>query len=158
MMQNKIYIVKILLFIHQKVKFLLLPRGATAYDFAYNIHTDVGNKATQANINKIKKPLLTQLKSGDIVSIVTGDNVIPRCTWQDMVKTTKAIKSIKALCHSRLNNIDQLTSKNIINTIFSRYKNSILDELNDLNLPNIQKIVYNLDHLKAYEKNITRSC
>ena len=135
-----------------KGEIFTLPRGATAYDFAYNIHTDVGNKAIQANINKIKKPLLTQLKSGDIVSIQTGDNVIPRCTWQDMVKTTKAIKSIKSLCHSRLNNIDQLTSKNIINTIFSRYKNSILDEIYDLNLPNLQKIVYNLDHLKHMKK------
>ena len=137
-----------------KGEIFTLPRGATAYDYAYNIHTDVGNKAIQANINKIKKPLLTQLKSGDIVSIVTGENVIPRCTWQDMVKTTKAIKSIKSLCHSRLNNIDQLTSKNIINTVFSRYKNSILDEILDLNLPNLQKIVYNLDHLKHMKKII----
>jgi len=124
-----------------KGEIFTLPRGATAYDFAYNIHTDVGNKAIQANINKIKKPLLTQLKSGDIVSIQTGENVIPRCTWQDMVKTTKAIKSIKALCHSRLNNIDQLTSKNIINTIFSRYKHAILVarfKIQTLNLKRIQ--------------------
>jgi len=135
-----------------KGEIFTLPRGATAYDFAYSIHTDVGNKAIQANINKIKKPLLTQLISGDIVSIETGDSVIPRCTWQDMVKTTKAIKSIKSLCHSRLNNIDQLTSENIINTIFSRYKNSILDEIKNINLPNLQKIVYNLDHLKHMKK------
>jgi len=135
-----------------KGEIFTLPRGATAYDFAYDIHTDVGNKAIQANINKIKKPLLTELKSGDIISIKTGEDVIPRCSWQDMVKTTKAIKSIKALCHSRVNNIDQLTSKNIINTIFSRYKNSILDELKDFSLPNIQKIVYNLDHLKHIRK------
>ena len=72
--------------------------------------------------------------------------------WQDMVKTTKAIKSIKALCHSRLNNIDQLSSQNIINTIFSRYKSSIIDEVKDINLPNLQKIMYNLDHLKHMKK------
>jgi len=135
-----------------KGEIFTLPRDATAFDFAYNIHTDVGNKAIQANINKMKKPLLTQLKSGDIVSIQTGEEVIPRCSWQDMVKTTKAIKSIKALCHSRLNNIDKLTSQNIINTIFSRYKNSILDEVHGVNLTNLQKIVYNLDHLKHIKK------
>ena len=135
-----------------KGEIFTLPRGATAYDFAYNIHTDVGNKAIQANINKIKKPLLTQLKSGDIVSIQTGDNVIPRCSWQDMVKTTKAMKSIKSLCHSRLNNIDKLTSKNIINTIFSRYKNPIIDEVKNINIQNLQKIVYNLDYLKHVKK------
>jgi len=131
-----------------KGEIFTLPRGATAYDFAYNIHTDVGNKAVYSNINKIKKPLLTQLRSGDIVSIQTGQQVIPRCTWYDMVKTTKAMKSIKALCQSRLNNIDRLTSRNIINTIFSRYKNSILDEVKDIQLANLQKIVYNLDYLK----------
>ena len=137
-----------------KGEIFTLPRGATAYDFAYSVHTDVGNKAIEANINKIKKPLLTQLKSGDIISIKTGEHVIPRCTWQDMVQTTKAIKSIKALCHSRLNNIDKLTSQNIINTIFSRYKNSILDEVQDLNLTNLQKIVYNLDHLLQVKKTL----
>jgi GTP pyrophosphokinase len=137
-----------------KGEIFTLPRGATAYDFAYSVHTDVGNKATQAIINKIKKPLLSQLKSGDIVSIETGENVIPRCTWQDMVQTTKAIKSIKFLCNSRLNNIDKLTSQNIINTIFSRYKNSILDAISDLNITNLQKIVYNLDHLKQIKKTL----
>ncbi len=137
-----------------KGEIFTLPRGATAYDFAYSIHTDVGNKAIQANVNKIKKPLLTELKSGDIVSIETGDYIIPRCTWQDMVKTSKAIKSIKFLCHSRLNNIDKLTSQNIINTIFSRYKNSILYEMQELKITNLQKIVYNLDHLRQIKKSI----
>ena len=75
----------------------MLPRGATAFDFAYAIHTDVGNYAMEAIINKVKKPLLTQLKSGDIVSIMTGNHILPRCTWQDMVQTTKARKSIKTL-------------------------------------------------------------
>jgi GTP diphosphokinase / guanosine-3',5'-bis(diphosphate) 3'-diphosphatase len=137
-----------------KGEIFTLPRGATAYDFAYSIHTDVGNKAFQANINKIKKPLLTELKSGDIVSIETGKDVIPRCTWQDMVQTTKAIKSIKILCHSRLNKIDKLTSQNIINTIFSKFKNSILDEIEELKITNLQKIVYNFDHLRQVKKTL----
>jgi len=133
-----------------------LPRGATAFDFAYNIHTDVGNHAVEAIINKIKKPLLSQLKSGDIVSIVTKNHIIPRCTWADMVKTTKAKKSIKTLCHNRLNNIDDLTSKNIINTIFSRYKDSVLDCFEDLKVKNLKKIVYNLEHLKYIKKTIQK--
>ena len=131
-----------------------LPRGATAFDFAYAVHTDVGNYAVEATINKIKKPLLTQLKSGDIVTIKTGNHITPRCTWQDMVQTTKAKKSIKILCHNRLKHIDNLASRNIINTIFSRYKDNILEHLKDLTLPNIQKIVYNLDHLKHIKKII----
>jgi len=133
-----------------------LPRGATAFDFAYNIHTDVGNHAVEAIINKVNKPLLSPLKGGDIVSIVTKNHIIPRCTWSDMVKTTKAKKSIKILCHNRLNNIDDLTSKNIINTIFSRYKSSVLDCFDDLNPKNLKKLVYNLEHLKYIKKTIQK--
>ena len=134
-----------------------LPRGATAFDFAYEIHTDVGNHSIEAIINKVKKPLLSQLKSGDIVSIVTRNHIIPRCTWADMVKTTKAKKSIKVLCHNRLNHIDELSSKNIINTIFSRYKTNILDNVKDVKISNIKKIVYNLDHLKHVKKIVQKA-
>lgn len=135
----------------------MMPRGSTAFDFAYQIHTDVGNYAMEALINKVKKPLLTQLKSGDIVSIVTNNHIIPRCTWQDMVQTTKAKKAIKSLCHNRLRHIDDLSSKNIINTIFSKHKESILDDnLEGLKLGNILKTVYNLDHLKHVKRNIQK--
>ena len=134
-----------------------LPRGATAFDYAYRIHTDVGNHAQECMINKVKKPLLTELKSGDIVSISTHNHIIPRCTWADMVKTTKAKKAIKLLCQSRLKHIDTLSSKNIINTIFSRYKEKVLDDVNDLRLTNLQKTVYNLDHLKHIKRTIQKS-
>ncbi|MEA3498392.1 MAG: RelA/SpoT family protein [Campylobacterota bacterium] len=133
-----------------------LPRGAIAFDFAYAIHTDVGNYSIEALINKVKKPLLTQLKSGDIVSIITKKHIIPRCSWLDMVKTTKAKKSIKILCQSRLNHIDELSSKNIIDTIFSRYKDSVIGDFKDMKLTNLKKIVYNLDHLKHIKKNIQK--
>ncbi|MEA2019692.1 MAG: RelA/SpoT family protein, partial [Campylobacterota bacterium] len=132
------------------------PRGATALDFAYEIHTDVGNYAMEAVINKKIKPLLTPLNNGEIVSIVTNNHIIPRCTWQDMVQTTKAKKSIKILCHNRLKHIDALSSKNIINTIFSRYKDFVIDTLDDRYLTNIQKIVYNLDHLKHTKNRIQK--
>jgi len=134
----------------------ILPRGSTAFDFAYAVHTDVGNYAMEAIINKVKKPLLTQLKNGDIVSIITNNHIIPRCTWQDMVQTTKAKKSIKILCHNRLKHIDDLSSRNIINTLFSRYKEFILDELDALKLKNLDKIVYNLDYLKHTKRTIQK--
>lgn len=133
-----------------------LPRGATAFDFAFEIHTDVGNYALEANINKVNKPLLTELKSGDIVSIKTGGHIVPRCTWSDMVATTKAKKAIKSVCHNRLKHIDELTSKNIINTIFSRFKESVLDYVKDLQLASLSKVVYNLDHLKNTKRIIEK--
>ena len=135
----------------------MMPRGSTAFDFAYEIHTDVGNHAVDAIINKVKKPLLTQLKSGDIVSIETRNHIIPRCTWQEMVQTTKAKKSIKTICHNRLKHIDELSSKNIINTIFSRYKENILEEIEgEIKLGNLPKVVYNLDHLKNIKRKIQK--
>jgi GTP diphosphokinase / guanosine-3',5'-bis(diphosphate) 3'-diphosphatase len=102
-----------------------LPRGATALDFAYLIHTDVGNTAIESYINNVKVPLLTELKSSDIISIKTTDHQIPRCSWVDMVQTTRAKKAIKLLCGTRLKEIDEASGKNIINTIFSRYKKDI---------------------------------
>ena len=128
-----------------------LPRESTAYDFAYLIHTDVGNKAVDCFINTIKKPLLTQLKSGDIVSINMAEEEIARCSWYDMVKTTKAKKSIKLICQNRIKQIDKLVGQNIINTIFSKYKKNILDTIN---IDKLEKITSTLDHLKNTKKKI----
>ena len=102
-----------------------LPVGSTAYDFAFAVHTNIGKKAIGCYINKIKKPLLTELKSTDIVSIELGEDVIVRCSWMDMVKTSRAKKQIKILCTHRQKEIDELSGKNIINTIFSRYSDDI---------------------------------
>ena len=104
-----------------------LPVGSTAYDFAFAVHTNIGKKAIGCFINKIKKPLLTELKSTDIVSIELGDNTIVRCSWMDMVKTSRAKKQIKFLCTHRQKEIDDLSGKNIINTVFSRYSENITD-------------------------------
>jgi GTP pyrophosphokinase len=98
-----------------------LPVGSTAYDFAFAVHSNVGKKAISCYINKINKPLLTVLKSTDIVSIETGDDVIVRCSWIDMVQTSRAKKQIKFLCTHRQREIDEMSGKNILNTVFSRY-------------------------------------
>ena len=128
-----------------------LPRESTAYDFAYLIHTDIGNNAIDCYINTIRKPLLTQLRSGDIISINIGKYEIARCSWFDMVKTTKAKKSIKLICQNRIKIIDKLIGKNIINTIFSNYKQNILDSVV---VNKLEKITSTLDHLKNTKKNI----
>lgn len=108
-----------------KGEVFMLPVGSTAYDFAFAVHSNVGKKAIACYINKIKKPLLTELKSTDIVSIELGDEIIVRCSWMDMVKTSRAKKQIKFLCTHRQKEIDELSGKNIINTVFSRYSDDI---------------------------------
>ena len=133
-----------------KGEVFMLPVGSTAYDFAFAVHSNVGKKAIGCYINKIKKPLLTELKSTDIVSIELGDETIVRCSWMDMVKTSRAKKQIKFLCTHRQKEIDELSGKNIINTVFSRYSDDIT-EIYTIESPH--KIPQILDFFK-YTKQI----
>jgi RelA/SpoT family (p)ppGpp synthetase len=95
-----------------------LPLGATALDFAYAVHTEVGNKAKEAYVNKEKVSLLTTLKNADIVRIVTADEEIPRCSWIDALKTSKAKIAAKHLCNQRIKEVEQDIALNILTTIF----------------------------------------
>ncbi|HYM47255.1 MAG TPA: TGS domain-containing protein, partial [Burkholderiaceae bacterium] len=72
-----------------------LPRDATPVDFAYSIHTDVGNKTVSARINNEIQPLRTVLKNGDMVEIVTGPEAKPNPAWLSFVRTGKARSEIR---------------------------------------------------------------
>jgi guanosine-3',5'-bis(diphosphate) 3'-pyrophosphohydrolase len=77
-----------------------LPRGATAVDFAYAIHTDVGHQCIGARVNGKMVPLRTRLKNGDIVEIVTQTGHRPSRDWLTFVGTSRARNKIKHLIHS----------------------------------------------------------
>src|SRR5205085_412265 len=77
-----------------------LPRGATAIDFAYSIHTDVGHQCVGARVNGKMVPLRTRLKNGDIVEIVTQTGHNPSRDWLNFVATSRARNKIKHLIHS----------------------------------------------------------
>lgn len=78
-----------------KGRIVALPRDATPVDFAYSIHTDVGNKTVAARINNEIQPLRTQLKNGDMVEIVTGPEAKPNPAWVSFVRTGKARSEIR---------------------------------------------------------------
>lgn len=76
-------------------KIIALPRAATALDFAYNIHSDVGNHTSSVKINNSVVPLQTELQNGDIVEIITSPNAHPTPSWLEFVKTGKARSRIR---------------------------------------------------------------
>src|SRR3989344_817729 len=72
-----------------------LPSGATALDFAYAIHSDIGHKCSKAKVNGKIVALNHELDSGDLVEIITSETQIPKRSWLSMVKTGKAKQKIR---------------------------------------------------------------
>ena len=78
-----------------KGKIMALPRGATAVDFGYAVHTDVGHHCVAARINYELMPLRTELKNGDHVEILTSPSARPNPSWLSFVATGKARSRIR---------------------------------------------------------------
>jgi len=78
-----------------KGKIMALPRGATAVDFAYAVHTDIGHHCVAARINYDQMPLRTELKNGDQVEILTAPTARPNPSWLQFVATGKARSRIR---------------------------------------------------------------
>nr|WP_250901654.1 MULTISPECIES: bifunctional (p)ppGpp synthetase/guanosine-3',5'-bis(diphosphate) 3'-pyrophosphohydrolase [unclassified Dyella] len=74
---------------------LSLPRNATALDFAYAVHTDVGDHAVAARVDKKLLPLRTRLESGQLVEIITAPSAVPNPAWLESVVTGKARTAIR---------------------------------------------------------------
>ncbi len=72
-----------------------LPRGATPLDFAYAIHTRIGNSTVSAKIDGIRVPLWTRLKNGQSVEIITAEGQRPQASWVDIVTTGRAKAAIR---------------------------------------------------------------
>ena len=76
-------------------KILALPRGATAVDFAYSVHTDIGNSCVATKVNFELVPLRTELSNGDRVEIITAPHAHPNPAWLGFVVTSKARGQIR---------------------------------------------------------------
>ncbi|MBY0454989.1 MAG: bifunctional (p)ppGpp synthetase/guanosine-3',5'-bis(diphosphate) 3'-pyrophosphohydrolase [Burkholderiaceae bacterium] len=87
-----------------KSQIMALPRGATVVDFAYAIHSNIGNRTAAARINNEQVPLRTELKNGDVVEIVTTPTSTPNPAWLGFVRTGRARSKIrnylKTLAHT----------------------------------------------------------
>jgi guanosine-3',5'-bis(diphosphate) 3'-pyrophosphohydrolase len=78
-----------------KGRLIALPRGATPVDFAYAVHTDIGNSCVGAKINGRIMPLVTRLQNGDEVEIVRSNAQTPPAAWEHVVVTGKARSAIR---------------------------------------------------------------
>jgi GTP pyrophosphokinase len=134
-----------------------LPRGATVLDFAYAVHTEIGDYAQAALVNKHKSPLLSELKNGDIINIITSNEPIYRCSWVNSVKTSKAKNAIISNCKTKIKNIDKKIAINLLLSVFGIRKQRLLELLR---LENFKKIYLAasdveylqevINHLKKY--------
>jgi RelA/SpoT family (p)ppGpp synthetase len=78
-----------------KSAIITLPRGATPVDFAYQIHTDIGNQCIAAKINGELSPLRTELQNGDVVEVVISPESRPNPSWLNFVRTGRARSEIR---------------------------------------------------------------
>ena len=78
-----------------KGRIMSLPRGATAVDFAYAVHTDIGNRCVAAKVNGELVPLRGELRNGDRVEIITASHAKPNPAWLQYVRTGKARANIR---------------------------------------------------------------
>ncbi len=161
LIKNDLYSEDILVFSPNGDPFTL-PRGAVALDFAYSIHSEVGNSAVGCLINKSKATLLTELKNGDLVRIDTADEPITRCSWIDTVKTSRAKSNMRLICAQRLREINILSGINILSTILKLKQARIIEWLNENSLMDSVSKVANHEHdlknlLRSYLEKIEQN-
>jgi GTP diphosphokinase / guanosine-3',5'-bis(diphosphate) 3'-diphosphatase len=99
-----------------KSQILALPRGATVVDFAYAIHSNVGDRTVAASVNGEQAPLRTELKNGDVVEVVTSPDSTPNPAWLAFVRTARARSKIR----HHLKSMEHVESQNLGERLLSQ--------------------------------------
>lgn len=105
-----------------------LPVGSTAIDFAYEIHTDLGNHITLAKVNGSVYPLDKELKNGDMVEVIIDKNKKPNPFYISIVKTTKAKNSIRSFLRNEDRDLHKERGREILNKHLEKYNLDKLDK------------------------------
>jgi len=111
-----------------KGRLIALPRGATPIDFAYAVHTDVGNTAVGCKINGRMAPLLSELANGDEVEIVRADGQTPPAAWESLVVTGKARAAIRRATRTAVRRQYAGLGRQILDRAFERAGKTYSDE------------------------------
>ena len=123
-----------------KGKLIALPRGATPIDFAYAVHTDVGNMAIGAKINGKIGPLISPLQNGDEVQILTSSaQVAPPAAWESIVVTGKARASIRRATREAVRNQYSAFGRRLVERLCQRAKIAYSDEQLEGALPRLAR-------------------
>ena len=143
-----------------------IQQGATVVDFAYEIHTSVGNALIGAKINGNVVPLNTVLRNGDQVDIITSLHQRPETSWNKVVSTVKAKSSVKKFVKSQNRTEFALLGKKLVDNVFSASGKTFSEKMikyRDFACDSIKRFYYNvgkgiisLDSLqKIAPKNLT---
>ena len=146
---------------------LELPKGATPLDFAYRIHSDVGDRTVQAIVNDTSVPLNYELQNNDIVKIRTNPSTTPSKEWLNFVKTSHAKNKIKSYFSKQDKENYTEKGKNILTSEIRKRKLSIEQVLSaenikkicdDLKLETLEDIYFSIGSLRytaSYIINLT---
>ncbi|MGZ8212579.1 MAG: RelA/SpoT family protein [Burkholderiales bacterium] len=110
-----------------KGQIMALPRGATAVDFAYAVHTDIGNRCVAVKINQELMPLRSELKNGDRVEIITAAHAKPNPLWLNFVVTTKARAHIRHFVKTMHFDESVQLGERLLNQALLSLKSSVAD-------------------------------
>lgn len=111
-----------------KGRILELPRGATPVDFAYAVHTDIGNSCVSCRINRRLAPLSEPLESGQTVEIITTPRAQPNMAWLNFVVTGKARSSIRHFLKNQQRHESIELGKRLLNQFMANY-GAVLEDI-----------------------------
>ena len=111
-----------------KGRLIALPRGATPLDFAYAVHTDVGNAAVGSFVNGRHVPIDTQLRNGDEVEIETAKNHTPPAAWENLVVTGRARSAIRRAARDAVRKQYSALGRRLIASHFERLGEELTDD------------------------------
>lgn len=111
-----------------KGRLIALPHGATPLDFAYAVHTDIGDKAVGALINGRQVPIVTRLRNGDEVEIVTSQKHTPSAAWEGYAVTGRARSAIRRAARDAIRKQYSMLGRQLLTTAFESAGHEYSDE------------------------------
>ncbi len=141
---------------------IALPRGATPIDFAYAVHTDVGNSAVGCKINGRNSPLLTELQNGDEIEIVRSKGQVPPAAWESLVVTGKARAAIRRATRAAVRRQYAGLGRQILERAFERSGRPLSDDklraaLNRLARSSVEDVLASVGRGEMFSGDVVRA-